>query len=81
MSRRYIVELHTAELKPVFTSTYEDAETALGHFTGALSGAGHDDYFINRALRTWTCVLMKGGSGFTMTDPDLKGSVTIRITK
>jgi hypothetical protein len=79
MARKYAVEQHDAALKPVVTVTYDNPEQALAAFCGALHGAGHDDGAGARALSTWTAVLMKGGTGYTVTDPDLRGSVTIRI--
>lgn len=77
--RRYLVEQHTAALKPVVAVTYDLPEQALEAFAAALAEAGHPTADIQRSLRTWTAVLMKGGGGYTVTDPDLAGSTTISV--
>lgn len=64
----------------VSTAVFGDPETALIHFENMLSASGHSDTAVAGHLRTLTAVLMQGAQGYTVLDPDLKGSMEIVIT-
>lgn len=79
-SRTYTVAQHKGTSRvPVVEVKYGDAKLALDSFAATLGGAGHDPAEISRRLRTWTAVLMMGGTGMTVLDPDLGGSVEINV--
>lgn len=77
--RRYSVRSRTGRGVDS-TAAFADAEHALIHFENLLAASGHSETAVAGHSRTLTVVLMKGGTGYTVLDPDLNGSVEIVIT-
>lgn len=78
MTRKYIVASRQGASQPG-EAAFGDAEHALIHFENMLAASGHSDTAVAGCLRTLTAALLKGGSGYTVMDPDLNGSVSISI--
>ena len=80
MARRYYIDQRNAAGKLVVGVAYTEAHEALASFAAALYGAEHLDPAVNEHLKTWTVVLMSGGTSMNVLDPDLQGSIEIHIT-
>lgn len=79
MSRHYTITTRTGPHAPS-SARFGEPEAALGHFENMLYASEHSDAAVRRHLLTLTAVLMKGGTSYTVMDPDLNGSVEISIT-
>lgn len=80
MSRKITVaQYRGASLKPVVSVTYRDAREALASFTTALAGAGHDDRHVAGGVESLALVLLSGGRGVSIPDPDLNGHIEINV--
>lgn len=69
---------HSASVTQTKTS-YTDPEEALHAWEELLMAAGHANS--GAYVLTLAAVLMKGGTGYAVPDPDLKGSIEISIER
>jgi hypothetical protein len=80
MTRIYTVTQRDAALKVLTRTQHAGAAEAMTNWCTLLLVAGHSPDAVGSLMETWTQVLMAGGQGYEVLDPDLQGSVSIWIT-